>query len=124
MTIETFHSVLIFFQNSISFGGVLVIVTGVLMAIGRSLYSSFSILAYGRAPYTIDQIRISLGRVLLLGLEFIIAADLLRTISAADYYALGIVAIIILIRTFLSYTLEREIKKTDEVDKRDLDGER
>ena len=57
----------------------------------------------------INQIRLRLGRVLTLGLEFIIAADLIGTTTAPDYYSVGIVASIVLIRTLLSYTLNREI---------------
>jgi uncharacterized membrane protein len=51
-----------------------------------------------------------LGRVLTLGLEFIVAADLIGTTTTPDYYALGILAIIVIIRTVLSYTLNKEIE--------------
>ncbi|WP_242604432.1 DUF1622 domain-containing protein [Legionella gresilensis] len=44
-----------------------------------------------------------------LGLEFIVAADLISTITAPDYYTIGIVAIIVLIRTVLTYALNHEI---------------
>ena len=57
----------------------------------------------------INRIRLNLGLVLTLGLEFIVAADLIGTTTAPDYYSIGIVASIVLIRTVLSYTLNREI---------------
>jgi uncharacterized membrane protein len=44
----------------------------------------------------INQIRLRLGRVLTLGLEFIVAADLIGTTTTPDYYSVGIVAIIVL----------------------------
>lgn len=52
-----------------------------------------------------------LGQGLLLGLEFLVAGDIIRTVAATPtYYDLGILAIIVLIRTFLSVTLELEIE--------------
>ena len=65
----------------------------------------------------INQIRLRLGRVLILGLEFIVAADLIGTTTAPDYYAVGIVACIVLIRTLLSYTLNREIDALSQQEK-------
>lgn len=44
-----------------------------------------------------------------MGLEFIVAADLIGTTTTPDYYALGILAIIVAIRTVLSFTLNREL---------------
>jgi uncharacterized membrane protein len=58
----------------------------------------------------INKIRLSLGRILTLGLECIVAADLIGTTTAPDYYSVGLVASIVLIRTVLSFTLNREIK--------------
>ncbi|MDI1353070.1 MAG: DUF1622 domain-containing protein [bacterium] len=102
-----FHSLLLYIQHSISFCGVLVILCGVIVALLRYIAFSFS---YGTStPMDINQIRLRLGRVLTLGLEFIVAADLIGTTTAPDYYSVGIVASIVLIRTLLSYTLNREI---------------
>lgn len=104
---ETFslHSLLLYIQKSISFCGVLVILIGVLTALFR--YISY---LSGKSNDTdINLIRLKLGRVLTLGLEFIVAADLIGTTTAPDYYSVGIVASIVLIRTLLSYTLNREI---------------
>jgi uncharacterized membrane protein len=51
-----------------------------------------------------------IGRAILLGLEFLVAADIVRTIAIAPTFtSVGILAAIILIRTFLSWTLELEI---------------
>ena len=100
-----FHTVLLYIQHSISFCGVLVIFVGVLIALFR--YAGY--LFYKNPKMNINQIRLNLGRVLTLGLEFIVAADLIGTTTAPDYYSVGIVASIVLIRTLLSYTLNREI---------------
>ena len=68
----------------------------------------------------INQIRLKLGRVLTLGLEFIVAADLIGTTTAPDYYSVGIVASIVLIRTLLSYTLNREISELSQQENTNL----
>ena len=108
MTITTLHELLLVIQQSISFCGVLVILLGVLLALFRYVSYPF-IHANKTAKMDINQIRLRLGRVLTLGLEFIIAADLIGTTTAPDYYSVGILACIVLIRTLLSYTLNREI---------------
>jgi uncharacterized membrane protein len=108
MDMVNFHIVLLYIQHSISFCGVLVILSGVLIALFRYLRYFF----YGflnDPSMGINGIRLRLGQVLTLGLEFIVAADLIGTTTAPDYYSVGIVASIVLIRTVLSYTLNREI---------------
>jgi uncharacterized membrane protein len=57
------------------------------------------------------RLRRRLARVTLLGLELLVAADIVETIAARPTYAsLGVLALIILIRTFLSFALEVEIE--------------
>jgi uncharacterized membrane protein len=54
--------------------------------------------------------RTSLGRSILLGLEFLIAADIVNTIAIDPTLdSLAVLAGIVLIRTFLSFALEIEI---------------
>ena len=115
MTIDNFHYILFFIQKGISLCGVLVILIGVLIALGRYIhYVFFSFINNNESAFSINHIRLSLGRILTLGLEFIVAADLISTTTAPDYYTIGIVAIIVLIRTVLSYTLNREINSISE----------
>lgn len=108
MEILKLHSVLLYIQHGVSFCGVLVILIGVLTALFRYISYPFYN-ADTTKKMDINQIRLRLGRVLTLGLEFIVAADLIGTTTAPDYYSVGIVASIVLIRTLLSYTLNREI---------------
>lgn len=57
-----------------------------------------------------SQIRQRLGRGILLGLEFLVAADIIHTVAVElTFKTVGILAIIVLIRTFLSFTLEVEL---------------
>ena len=54
--------------------------------------------------------RRGVGRSILLGLEFLVAADIIRTVAISPTFrGVGVLAIIVLIRTFLSFTLELEI---------------
>lgn len=55
--------------------------------------------------------RKSLGRAILLGLEFLVAGDIIGTVAVEPTFQnLGILGVIVLIRTFLSFSLEVEIK--------------
>ncbi len=51
-----------------------------------------------------------LGRAILLGLEFLVAADIIGTVAVAPTFRnLGVLGLIVLIRTFLSFSLELEV---------------
>lgn len=67
-----------------------------------------------------------LGRSILLGLELLVAADIIRTVAVAPTFeGVGVLAVIVLIRTFLSFSLELEITGKWPWQKEDLseDGE-
>jgi uncharacterized membrane protein len=104
-----FHDILVFIQHTISFCGILIIFIGVIVALVQYLYHLISNRLVQENSY-INSIRLRLGRVLTLGLEFIIASDLIGTTTTPDYYSVGILVIIVIIRTVLSYTLSREIE--------------
>lgn len=104
MDISKITTLLFIIQKAISLCGVLIILGGVF----RALIHYFK-LSLGMMATDINKIRLNLGLVLTLGLEFIVAADLIGTTTAPDYYTVGILACIVLIRTLLSYTLNREI---------------
>lgn len=57
-----------------------------------------------------QELRQLLGRGILLGLEFLIAADIIYTVAVElTFQTTGVLAIVVLIRTFLSLTLEVEM---------------
>ena len=56
-----------------------------------------------------DQIRFGLGRWLALGLEFELAADILRTAVAPTWNEIGQLAAIVVLRTLLNFFLQKEI---------------
>lgn len=89
--------------------GALVIVAGVLrVAITRGTVR-FLVKLDDTAAY--ENYKHQIGRSLLLGLEFLVAADIIRTVAIAPSFTnLGLLAVIVLIRTFLSWSLELEIE--------------
>ncbi len=51
------------------------------------------------------------GKSILLGLEFLVAADIIRTVAVTPtFHGVGVLAIIVAVRTFLSFTLEVELE--------------
>jgi uncharacterized membrane protein len=85
--------------------GVAVIVVGTVIATGAAAVQSarHETLIYRR-------FRRQLGRTILLGLELLVAADIIRTVAAQPTLAsVAILGIIVLIRTFLSFSLEVEL---------------
>lgn len=68
--------------------------------------------AVTRAP-TVEayqKVRMLLAKGVLLGLEFLVAADIIHTVAVdLTFSSAGVLAIIVLIRTFLSFTLELEL---------------
>ena len=94
--------------RTVETAGVAIIVIG---AFG-SLLLFLARLVKGRAqPDLVGAFRSNLGRSILLGLEFLVAADIINTVAVAPTLAsLAVLAGIVLIRTFLSFSLEAEIE--------------
>jgi len=61
-----------------------------------------------------EDVRLRLGRWLALALEFLLAADILRTAVAPTWSEIGQLAAIAAIRTALNYFLQIEIDKADQ----------
>jgi uncharacterized membrane protein len=70
-----------------------------------------------------DRIRLRMGRFLVLGLEFQLAGDVLRTAVAPSFTEIGQLAAIATIRTALNYFLGREIAQERAELERDAEGE-
>lgn len=88
--------------------GVGVIVAGALLSIALLLADQRR---SGSWVDAYEGFRANLGRGILLGLEFLVAADIIGTVAVQpSFESLGVLAMIIVIRTFLSFSLEVEIK--------------
>lgn len=58
-----------------------------------------------------EKVRGKLGSYLVLGLEFFIAGDVIKTIITPTWQSLGMLGAIVVIRTILSYFLTKDLKK-------------
>jgi uncharacterized membrane protein len=86
--------------------GVLIIVIGAAIATARLLLRGKSDFNLAYRSY-----RQGLGRAILLGLEFLIAGDIIRTVVVAPTLEnVLILALIVIIRTFLSMALQLEVE--------------
>jgi len=86
--------------------GVLVIVAGAILATGR-----FIVKRHDNTGMSYRLYRQDLGRAILLGLEFLIAGDIIRTVVVAPTLEnVLILGLIVLIRTFLSMALQLEVE--------------
>jgi uncharacterized membrane protein len=101
------------FLHHASFGigvlGVLVIVFGVLCGLVRFVRSEFSAARGHSVEEERKQLRHVLGYYLLLGLEFLIAADIIDTLMKPSTQDLVILGAIVAIRTVISYSLNSEL---------------
>ena len=91
--------------------GTLIEIFGVLVIVLGIVWSTFQYIRQraGEQHYAIYKIRI--GRSLLLGLEVLVAADIVKTIALdLTFTSVALLAGLVLIRTFLSWTLVLEIE--------------
>lgn len=87
---------------------------GIMIITGFSLYTVFfaalRLLGKKRTETLFQDIRQRLGSGILLGLEFLVAADIIHTVAVElSFQSVGVLAAILVIRTFLSFTLELEL---------------
>jgi uncharacterized membrane protein len=91
--------------QAVDAAGVAVVVVGVLVATVLALRRLLR-----REGGAYESYRRLLGRSILLGLELLVAGDIIRTVAVAPTFrSVGVLAMIVLIRTFLSFSLELEI---------------
>ena len=87
--------------------GVAVILVGILLATGGFL-RSLRPMGWEQAY---ERYRANLGRGILLGLEILVGADIIDTVTAPlTWTSVGLLGLVVLIRTFLSFSLETEIE--------------
>jgi uncharacterized membrane protein len=100
-----------FLVQVVEAAGAVIIFAGAVTAFARFVRAAFR--REGMAPFA--RVRLDLGRFLVLGLEFQLAADILRTAVAPNFTALAQLAAIAAIRTALNFFLGREIKEEREL---------
>ena len=106
--------------EAVDAAGVLVIVAGAIYA-GVVFVRALRDRAPADRQYR--EFRGTLGRSILLGLEFLVAGDIIRSVTAPSWRDVGILAVIVGIRTWLSFTLEVELTGSWPWEKRGPDAE-
>ena len=96
------------------FGGIAAIVVGSLVALARAAQTLLGRRVPdpdGRPREFIAAFRRTLGRSILTGLELLVAADIIRTVAVEPtLQSVLVLGLIVLIRTFLSISLQVEIE--------------
>jgi len=86
------------------FGGAIMVVGGLVS------FARYALQVVARDPDSFRHLRANLGRVILLGLEVLIVADIIRTIVVdQSLESVGVLGLIVVIRIVLSFALEVEI---------------
>jgi uncharacterized membrane protein len=87
---------------------VAIIVVSIFYALGHYLFQGI-MRAEGAVLY--KELKIRLGKALLLGLEILVAADIIRTVALeATLQSVAVLGLLVLIRTFLSWAVVVEIE--------------
>lgn len=82
----------------------------VILAIYSLIYAAIQRMKKADTRKTYHETRQRLGRGILLGLEFLVAADIIHTVAVElTFTTVGVLAIVVLVRTFLSFTLDVEL---------------
>ena len=87
-----------------------IMVYGVILAVAKLIYSEThrgkkGLLCYNER----EDLRVNLGSYILLGLEILIVADVIESISNRSYEDLILLGGIVLIRTIMGYFLDKEL---------------
>ena len=86
--------------------GVMTIIVGTFLALGKFIFETQIV-----KPRSYKILRRDLGKTILLGLEILVAGDIIATVATVPTLkSVFILAIIVLIRTFLSLSIQVEIE--------------
>jgi uncharacterized membrane protein len=97
-------------SHSIRLVGVCIEIFGVFIIVAGILWLTYRCANRRVDEWHYDLFKIRIGRSLLLGLEVLVAADIVKTIAIElTFTSLGLLAGLVLVRTFLSWTLVLEI---------------
>ena len=91
--------------------GIFIVLWGVIVGLVEFIRAQFAHLGRHRKLLPLERIRIDLGRYLLLGLEFLVAGDVVRTVALDPTLGnVAVLGLLVLVRTFLSWSLTVEIE--------------
>lgn len=107
---DTLHQVAVILKLVIEGIAILIVAFSILKTIPKVIRSYQKI----NAEDFYFSIRLDLGTSLALALEFLLAADIVGTAVSPTWEAIGLLAAIAGIRTFLNYFLQKEVKEIEE----------
>jgi uncharacterized membrane protein len=90
--------------------GVAIVVWAVVEALVRIVRHGWQVAAQRTPSRDFYDIRLAIGRKMVLSLEFFIASDIIQTVAVPTWESLGILAGIVAIRTVIVYFLEYEMR--------------
>ncbi len=106
-------SILQTISDIISYISIVIIYYGAIIGLFRFIANELSRSKNSFSLAKTVQIKIEVGHYLLLGLEFLIASDIIDTILNPSFEDLGILGGTVLIRTGLSFFLNKEIESIE-----------
>lgn len=105
-----FEELILQVEKAFQLAGVLVLVIGAFVA---AVCFGVAAVRYRGATQPYEGLRQGLGRAILVGLEFLVAADIIRSVAIdPTFQSVGVLGLIVLIRTFLSWSLVVEMNGT------------
>ncbi|OGB83672.1 hypothetical protein A3F66_05740 [candidate division TM6 bacterium RIFCSPHIGHO2_12_FULL_32_22] len=99
--------------------GVIIITAGSTLAVFNYLKDAIQKKIPSRLIYT--RFRFTIAKATIAGLETMIAADVISTVTNPDYYGLGVILLLVTIRTILNYSLSKELNSISAEDQKLLD---
>lgn len=110
MTMEIMNLVVTMAEWSIAILELLGIGIIMIFAVHATGYNLFLLITSGAEEKLFQEYRMQLARGILLGLEFLVAADIIKTVAIElTFSSVGILAVIVIIRTFLSFAIDMEM---------------
>ena len=92
---------------ALEFASAGIIVFGILFSV---VFAAIKLIKRSAKDKIYHSFRVMVGRCILLGLELLIAADIIRSLALQlTLQSVGLLGIIVLVRTFLSFSLEVEM---------------
>jgi uncharacterized membrane protein len=101
-------------QNFVGLAGSATEIAGVALIVGGFVLAAFRWMVLRRCDGSTcyQRLRQDLGRAILLGLEVLVAADIIRTVALTPTMnSVIVLAMIVAIRTFLSWSLALELDR-------------
>ena len=101
------QQIIVVISEVIDFTGVVIIALGAVIGI---ILCARDLIRQQRGVTAYNHLRTFLGRSLLLGLEFLVAGDIIKTVAIEPTFdSVIVLAIIVLVRTVLSLSIDVEI---------------